>query len=53
MDARVVSIESMVRVNCRSWEWVGDVAAAEEEEEEEEEGALNEAVWTNEEAVLV
>ena len=41
----------MVRVNCRSWEWVGDVA--EEEEEEEEEEALNEAVWTNEEAVLV
>ena len=38
----------MVRVNCRSWEWVGDVA---EEEEEEEEEALNEG--TNEEAVLV
>ena len=53
MDARVVSIESMVRVNCRSWEWVGDVAEEEVEEEEEEEEAFNEAVWTNEEAVLV
>ena len=41
----------MVRVNCRSWEWVGDVAEEEVEEEEEEEEALNEG--TNEEAVLV